>query len=110
MALFFQLTIANALGFFNAEALCLVYFVVGVRAFEEEYVAVAFEREDVRTDTVEEPAVVADDYGTSGKVLKTLLECTQRVHVDIVGRLVEEQHVTLLLQCEGELQAVALTT
>ena len=64
----------------------------------------------MRTDTVEEPAVVADDYGTSGKVLKTLLECTQRVHVDIVGRLVEEQYVTLLLQCEGKLQAVALTT
>ena len=53
---------------------------------------------------------MTDHHGTSGEVLQTLLQGAQRVHVDIVGRLVEQQHIALLLQRQGELQAVALTT
>ena len=61
-------------------------------------------------DTVEEPTVVADDHGTTGKRLKTFLKGTQSVDIDVVGRLVEKQHVAFLLEGERQLQTIALTT
>ena len=63
----------------------------------------------MRADTVEEPAVVTDDDGTAGEGFETFLQGAQRVDVDVVGRLVEEQHVALLLQGDGQMQTVALT-
>ena len=62
------------------------------------------------TDSVEEPAVVADYHRTTGKCLQTFLQGTEGVHVDIVGRLIEEQYVAFLLQCQCQLQTVTLTT
>ena len=53
----------------------LVLLVLAVRAFEEDNFRVALEREDVRCDTVEEPAVVRNDYRTAGEVLQTFLAC-----------------------------------
>ena len=64
----------------------------------------------MRADTVEEPAVVTDDDGTAGEGFETFLQGAQRVDVDVVGRLVEEQHVALLFQGDGQMQTVALTT
>ena len=64
---FHQLAIAYALWFFVAQTLELVFFVFGIGSFEVEYFAIAFECKNMGTDTVEEPTVVADDYGTSGK-------------------------------------------
>ena len=61
-------------------------------------------------NTVEEPAVVADDHSTASKRFQTFLKRTECVHVDVVGRFVEQQHVALLLQRKRQLQAVALTT
>ena len=90
---FHQFSVATLLYFFVSESACLVNLVVRVAALEEEHFAVALESKDVRTDTVEEPAVVADHYGASGEAFKTFLQSAQRVHVDIVGRLVEQQHV-----------------
>ena len=85
----FEFAIAYAFGFFGAEAFGFVDFVVGVAAFEEEYFAIAFECEDVSADTVEEPAVVADNNGATCKCFKTLFESAKRIHVDVVGRFVE---------------------
>ena len=50
-------------------------------------------------DAVQEPAVVADDHGTSSEVFKTFLQGTQGVHIDIVGGLIEQQDVAFLLEC-----------
>ena len=52
---------------------------------------------------------MANHYSTTSETLKTLLQSTQRVHVDIVSRLVEQQYIALLLQCQRQLQTVALT-
>src|SRR5262245_7179298 len=71
--------------------------------------AVAFERQDVRRDAIEEPAIVADDHGASRKLEQRLLERAQRVDVEIVGGLVEQDHVAALAQQLGEVHAVALT-
>src|SRR2546423_631763 len=73
-----------------AQSSALVLFVVGEVALEPDDATVALEGEDVRTDAVEEPAVVADDDGAASEVLKRLFERAHRVHVEVVGRLVEK--------------------
>jgi hypothetical protein len=42
------------------------------------------------------------------KFLQRVFECGQRFHVEIVGRLVEQQHVAAILQHLGQMHAVAL--
>jgi hypothetical protein len=49
--------------------------------------------EDVRRDPVEEPPVVRDHDGAAREVEQALLECSERVDVEIVRRLVEQQDV-----------------
>ena len=83
---------------------------VAIGALIEDYLAVTLNGEYVGADAVEEPAVVAHHHGTSGKVLQTLLEGAQGVDVDVVGRLVEKQHVALLFQGHCQEEAVALAT
>ena len=56
------------------------------------------------TDAVEEPAVVADDYGAAGKVLQAFLQGAHGVHVNIVGGLVQKQYVGLTLQRQCQVQ------
>ena len=82
--------------------------VVADVAFEEAHLAVALEGEDVRRDPVEEPAVMADDDDAAGKRLEAGLERPQRVDVEVVGRLVEEQDVAPGLQQLGQVDAVPL--
>ena len=71
----------------------LVGFVVLEVALEPLDVAVALERQNVRGDTVEEPAIMADDNGAAGEILQRFFERAQRIDVEIVGRLVEQQEV-----------------
>ena len=70
--------------------------------------AVALEGEDVGRQPVEEPAVVADDDRAAGKILQRFFERAQRVHVEVVGRLVQQQHVVRALQHLRQVHAVAL--
>ena len=51
-----------------------------------------------------------DDYCTSRKVLETFLKSTDCVYVNIVGRLVEKEHVALILESKGKVKTVSLTT
>ncbi len=61
----------------------------------------------MRGNAVEEPAVVADDHGAAGEIEQRVLERAQRVDVQVVGRLVEQQQVAARAQQFGEMQAVA---
>ena len=70
--------------------------------------AVALEGEDVGGEAVEEHAVVADDHGAAGEILQRVLERAQRLGVEVVGRLVEEEDVGAGLEQLGEMDAVAL--
>ena len=88
-----QLAVATLLDLCISKAARLVDFVLRIAALEEEDLTIALEGKNVGTDTVEEPAVVADNHSTTGKCLQTFLQGTQRVHVDIVGWLIEEQCV-----------------
>ena len=74
----------------GAELSVAVLLVLREVALEPADLAVALEGEDVGRDPVEEPAVVADDHGAAGERLQARLERPERVHVEVVGRLVEE--------------------
>ena len=92
----------------GAEAALLVGLVIRVIALEPFDLAVALEGEDVSRDAVEEPAIVGDHHGAAGEIEQRFLERAQRVDVEIVGRLVEQDHVGAGLQHLGEMHAVAL--
>src|SRR5690606_40944 len=74
-------------------------------AGEELDVRIAFEGEDVSRDAVEGPAVVRDDEDVAGEFEQGILERAQGFDVEIVGGLVEEQHIAALQQGLGEVQA-----
>src|SRR5690606_23831555 len=76
-----------------AEPAAAVGEILGEVAFEPDDAAVALEREDVRRDAVEEPAVVRDDDGAAREIEQRLLERAQRLDVEVVRRLVEQQQV-----------------
>ena len=96
-----QFAVTDTLGLLIARLFPLELFVFGVATLVEDHLRIAFEREDVRTDTIQEPTVVRNDHCTTGKVLQTLFQCPQRIDVDIVGRLVKQQHVGTCFQGEG---------
>src|SRR5438445_9776293 len=77
---------------------------------EPAHAAVALEDEKMCCDAVEEPAVVADDDHTAREVEERLLQRAQSVDVEIVRRLVEQQHVRARLQQLREMDAVAIPT
>ena len=81
-----------------------------IGTFKEEDFAIALKGQDVGTDTIQEPTVVADDDGTTCKLLQTFFQCAERVDVDVVGRFVEQKYVTLLLECHGQMESVTFTT
>ena len=51
---------------------------------------------------------MADDHRAAGEVFQRLLQGPDRVHVQVVGRLVEQEHVRAALEHPGEVHAVAL--
>ena len=61
----------------------------------------------MRGDAVEEPAVVADHQDRSRKLAQRILERAQRLDVEVVRRLVEQQHVRPDQQRLRQVQASA---
>src|SRR5882672_7257224 len=87
--------VADALGLggLRAQALHLVGLVLLVVAREEADLRLALEGEDVGGDAVQEPTVVAGHEHAAGEFEQRLLEGAQRLDVEIIGGLVEQQHV-----------------
>ena len=108
--LFHQFLVLEPLGLVGAEALAAVLLVFRVGPLEEIYLGVALEGQDVGRDAVQEPAVVRDDHGAAGEVLDTFLQGADGVDVHVVGGLVEQEHVSLVLEGQGQVEAVALTS
>jgi len=54
---------------FGAHTFVLIFLIRLEIAFEEDDLRVAFERQNMRGEAVEEVAVVADDHGATGEVL-----------------------------------------
>jgi hypothetical protein len=53
----------------------------------------ALEGEDMRAEPVEEEPVVADDHRAAREILQRVLQRAERLHVEVVRRLVEQEHV-----------------
>ena len=70
--------------------------------------AVALEGEDMGGDAVQEPAVVRDHEGVAGELQQRIFQRAQGFDVEVVGRLVEQQHVAALQQRLRQVQAAAL--
>ena len=51
---------------------------------------------------------MGNDHGTAGEVLQTLLQRTQSVHIDVVGRFVQQQHIGLAAERQRQVHPVAL--
>ena len=51
---------------------------------------------------------MADHYHDAGPGVEVVLECTQRVEVEVVRGFVEQQHIGLFDECEQQLQATSL--
>src|SRR4029078_336514 len=107
-----ELAITNAVRLirFLAETLLSVGLVVAIVAFEPDHFAVAFKRQHVRRDPVEKPPVVTADHRTTGEILKTFFQCSQRIDVEIVRWLIENDEVGPFLEHACEMDAVALPT
>ena len=60
-------------------------------------------------DAIEKPAVVADDDGATAEVLQRLFQGPEGVDVQVVGGLVQQNHVGPFPQHLGQMNAVALT-
>ena len=74
----------------------------------QRHLGVALEGQHVGGDAVQEPAVVGDHDRAAGERQQRVLERAQRVHVEVVGGLVEQQQVAAAAQQLGEVHAVAL--
>src|ERR1700704_2551875 len=90
-------------GGIDAQTALLVLFVVLVVALEPFHVALVLECQEVGGDAVEEPAIVADDDGAAGEILQRILERPQRVDIEIVGGLVEQQQIGARFEHLGEM-------
>ena len=53
---------------------------------------------------------MADDHSTAGESFDALFQSTEGVHVDVVGRLVQQQHIGFRLEGHGQVQPVALAS
>ena len=92
----------------GAEPAFPVGFVIPVVTLEPHDLAVALEGEDMRGDAVEEPAIVRDDRYAAREFQDSFLERAQRVDVEIVGGLVEQDYVGAGFQHFREMDAIAL--
>src|SRR4051812_15735889 len=77
-------------------------------ALEPANLAVALEREHMGGDAVEEPTIVADHDRAPGEGLERVLQRPQCVDVEVVGGLVEQQHVAARLEQLRQMDSVAL--
>ena len=78
---------------FFAQPLLLVGFVFLIVPFEEIDLRIALEGEHVRGDAIKEPAVVRDYHHAAGELEQRIFESAQRLDIEIVRGLVEEQYV-----------------
>ncbi len=77
-------------------------------ALEPRDLRVALEGQHVRGDAIQKPAIVGDHDRAARERQQRVLERAQRVHIKIVGGLVQQQQVATAAQQLGEVHAVAL--
>src|SRR5690606_30943295 len=94
----------------STQTLLTVGFVLGVVTFKESHFRVAFVGQNVGGNTVEEPAVVRHHHHGARESIDGFFQRPQGFYVEVVGRFVQQQHVSALLQGVRQLQTATLTT
>ena len=61
-----------------------------VVALEPHHLRVTLEGEYVGRNAIQKPAVVGDHHGAAREAHERLLECAQRLNIEIVSRLIEK--------------------
>ena len=85
------------------DTICLVSLKVTLKPEPLTWVlVVALPRKDVRSNAVQEPTVVAGYHRASWEALKCILKAFQRLNIEVVGRLVQKQKVSALLECKSK--------
>lgn len=93
-----------------AVAFLLKLLIIGIGTFIKGHFAIAFKSKNMSCNTVEEPTVVTDNYSTTCKIFETLFKSTQGIDIDIVGRLIKEEHIALFLKSHCEMKPIPFTT
>jgi len=94
----------------RTEFLAAPGFILREVAFKPTHLTVAFERKNVCCNAVKEPAVVANHYCTTRKLLKSIFQGTQGVDVEVVCWFVQQQNVSTALENFCEVNTVAFST
>ena len=101
-----QLLIPDPVGLIVSQSLLLIFFVFTEATLEPVHLRVAFKGENMCAYPVEEPAIVGYDYSTAREIFQGFFERAQRIHVEVVGRFIQEKQVSTLLQCDREMRAL----
>lgn len=88
------------------EALLAIFLVFRIVPVKEHNRRIAFKRHNVRSDAIEEPAVVADDQYAAREIFQTVFKGTHGVYVNIVRRFVKQDDVGTGFEHPGGVYAV----
>src|ERR1700687_1467098 len=90
-----------------AFALLVILDIVLVVAFKPDDLRIALEREDMRCDAVQEPAIVRDDDRATGERHQRIFEGAQRFDIKVIGGFVEQEDVAAGFQYLCQVHTVA---
>ena len=82
--------------------------IAGIVSVEPMHRAIAFEREDVRRNAIQEPSIVRHHDRATREVLQPFLQRTNRVHIEIVRRFIKQNQIRAAFQQPGQVNAVTL--
>ena len=92
----------------RAEPLTALSFIGLIIPLTPHRLAFALECENVRGYPIEEPSIVRYHDGAAAKVEQGFFQRSKGIHVQVVGRLVEEQEVPSSAEQLGQVNAIPL--
>ena len=84
-----------------------ILFIVRVIPGEPDNLTIAFEGENMRRNSIQEPAIVRDHDGGTRKFKQRFFERPQRLDIEIIGGLIEQQEIAACAQHLGEMHPIA---
>lgn len=89
-----------------AEPTSPVFHIFAVIAVKILNMAIALESENVGSDPVQKPSVVANNDSTSGKVLKRLFQRPHRIYIEVVCRFVKQNDIGSAFEHFGKMHSI----
>ncbi len=87
-----------------------VRLVFGVGSFEPDDGTIAFKRQNMGGDPIEEPAVMADHNDRSRKIFEGLFKGPKGVHIQIIRRLIQKKDIGSFLEHSCQVDTVSLSS